>query len=114
MRHLRTFFGCPRRVRFVPQADSHAAAIDLSRYCMKLLNFCQQLAWAKRFRHILVPACGTGLLIALGHTALNIDSATHGVDDANELYQNPVSGGLNNSAAMFGDPGIDQNPCDAP
>src|SRR5262249_58790468 len=46
--------------------------------------------------------------VALGHTALNIDSAAHSIDNANELHQRPISGGFNNSAAMFGDLRIDQ------
>jgi hypothetical protein len=44
--------------------------------------------------------------VAIDHAALNIDGATHSVDDANELHQQPISGGLNNSAAMFRDLGV--------
>src|SRR5262245_29097569 len=46
--------------------------------------------------------------VAVKHATLNVDSAAHCVDDADKFYQHPVSSGLNNSAAMFGDLGIDQ------
>src|SRR4029453_3348653 len=46
--------------------------------------------------------------IALDHAALNVDGATDGVDDADELQNHPIPAGLEDSAAMLGDLGIDQ------
>jgi hypothetical protein len=42
-----------RDVRFVPKADSCSAAIEPP-LLQELTNFCQQLAWTKRFRHIVI------------------------------------------------------------
>ena len=46
--------------------------------------------------------------IALGHAALDFDRAAHGIDDAGELDQHAVAGGLDDTAGMLGDLGIDQ------
>ncbi|MGB5185065.1 MAG: hypothetical protein WBO12_23165 [Xanthobacteraceae bacterium] len=46
--------------------------------------------------------------IALDHIALNIDRAAYRVDNANELHQDAIASGFNNSAAMFGDLGINE------
>src|SRR5262245_7010293 len=46
--------------------------------------------------------------IALGHTALNVNGAAHCIDHADELYQHPITGRLDDPTAMFGDLGIDQ------
>ena len=46
--------------------------------------------------------------VALRHAALDLDRATHRVDDAGELHQQAVAGGLDDAAAMFGDLRIDQ------
>src|SRR5262249_41233766 len=42
------------------------------------------------------------LRVALGHAALYLDSAAHGVDDARECNQRAVAGGLDDAAAMLG------------
>ena len=41
--------------------------------------------------------------VALGHAALDVDGAAHGVDDAGELDQQAVAGGLDDAAAVLGD-----------
>ena len=46
--------------------------------------------------------------IALGHAALHLDRAAHRIDDAGELHQQAVAGGLDDAAAVFGDLRIDQ------
>ena len=43
--------------------------------------------------------------VALGHRPLHLDGAAHRVDDAAELDQHPVAGGLDDAAAMLGDAG---------
>ena len=46
--------------------------------------------------------------VALGHAALHLDRAAHRVDDAGELDQHAVAGGLDDAAAVLGDLGIDK------
>ena len=46
--------------------------------------------------------------VALGHLALHLDRAAHRVDDAGELDQQAVAGGLDDAAAMLRDLGIEQ------
>jgi putative ABC transport system substrate-binding protein len=46
--------------------------------------------------------------IAFDHTALNVDSAAHGIDHTDELHQHPVAGRLDNTAPVLGDLGVDQ------
>ena len=46
--------------------------------------------------------------IALGHPALHRDRAGDGVDDARELDQHAVAGGLDDAAVVLGDLRIDQ------
>src|SRR5450631_63124 len=46
--------------------------------------------------------------VPLDHAALNINGAAHGVDDADKLHQHPVARGLDDAAAVLGDPGVDQ------
>src|SRR5262249_20268494 len=45
--------------------------------------------------------------IALVHAALNLDGATHGIDDAGEFGQQAVAGGLDDAALVFVDLGIE-------
>jgi hypothetical protein len=44
----------------------------------------------------------------VGHIALDIDGAAHGVDDADELHQHTVARGLDDAAAVLGDLGVDE------
>ena len=46
--------------------------------------------------------------VALGHLALHLDRAAHRVDDAGELDEQPVAGGLDDAAAVLGDLGVDE------
>ena len=46
--------------------------------------------------------------VALGHPALHLDSKAHRVDDAGELDQHAVAGGLDDAAAVLGDLGVAQ------
>ena len=46
--------------------------------------------------------------IALGHAALDIKSAAHCVHYAAKLSQQPIAGVLDNTAAVFGNLGIDE------
>src|SRR5262245_49273621 len=46
--------------------------------------------------------------VALGHRALDFHGATHGIDRACKFDQCPVARGLDDTAAMFGDFGIDK------
>ena len=46
--------------------------------------------------------------VALGHPALHLDGAAHRIDDAGELDQQAVAGGLDDAAAVLGDLRIDQ------
>ena len=46
--------------------------------------------------------------VALGHFALHLDRAAHRVDDAGELDEQPVAGGLDDAAAVLVDLGVDQ------
>lgn len=41
------------------------------------------------------------IAVALDHAALPLDGAAHGIDDAGELDQQPVPGGLHDAAAML-------------
>ena len=43
-----------------------------------------------------------------GHLALHLDRAAHRIDDAGELDQQAVAGGLDDAAAMLGDFGVDK------
>ncbi len=45
--------------------------------------------------------------VTLGHAALDIDRATDGVDHAHEFHEHSIARRLDDSAAMFGDLGID-------
>ena len=49
-----------------------------------------------------------GRLGALGHRRLPLGRAAHRIDDAGELDQQPVAGGLDDAAVVRGDLGIDQ------
>ena len=51
--------------------------------------------------------------IALSHAALDCDGAAHGFDDAGELRQQSVAGGLDNASAVLVDRRIDQRRADA-
>src|SRR5262249_9176556 len=53
-------------------------------------------------------ACRRDIRIAPGHLRLDLGSALHRVDDALELYQQPVTGGLDDAPTMSGDRGVDQ------
>src|SRR5207247_4798418 len=46
--------------------------------------------------------------VALRHRLLHRDGAAHRVDDAAELDQHPVAGGLDDATLVLGDAGIDQ------
>jgi hypothetical protein len=46
--------------------------------------------------------------VALHHATLNIKSTAHGVDHAAELGQHSIAGVLDNTAAVFGNLGIDE------
>ena len=41
--------------------------------------------------------------VALRHSALHLDGAAHRIDDAGELDQDAVAGGLDDAAAVLGD-----------
>ena len=45
--------------------------------------------------------------ILTGHAALNLNRAASGIHRAGELHQQPVTGGLDDAAAMSGDGGVD-------
>ncbi len=53
-------------------------------------------------------AIGGDLGIARRHRALHVDGAAHGIDDAGELDQQAVAGGLHQAAAMVGDGGLEK------
>src|SRR5205823_14268244 len=44
--------------------------------------------------------------IALGHRVLHLDRAMHRVDDAGELDEETVTGGLDDAATMLPDPAV--------
>src|ERR1035437_9370003 len=46
--------------------------------------------------------------VALCHAALDIDRATDGIDHAHELHEHSIARRFDDSAAMFGDLGIDE------
>ena len=46
--------------------------------------------------------------VVRGHGALNFHRAAQGFDDAWELDQNAVAGGIGDAAIMFGNLGIDE------
>src|SRR4029077_17444908 len=48
-------------------------------------------------------AFGWHIHVALGHLALDVDGAPNRIDDAGELDEQAVAGGLDDAAAMFGD-----------
>src|SRR6202022_1945882 len=48
------------------------------------------------------------ICVALHHATLNIKSTAHGVDHAAELGQHSITGVLDNTAAVFGNLGIDE------
>jgi hypothetical protein len=58
---------------------------------------------APRSRHTRIPQ---------SHLALNLGCAAHRVDDAGELYEQSVAGGLDDAPAMLLDLGIAQLPPD--
>jgi hypothetical protein len=45
--------------------------------------------------------------VAFNHAALNVDGATHRVDDTSKLDEHAVAGGLDNAAAVLGDLRVD-------
>ena len=51
---------------------------------------------------------GSYIGIAFGHAALNVDRVAHRVDDADEFHQHAVARGLDDTATVLGDLGIDQ------
>ncbi len=53
---------------------------------------------------------GGDLGVARDHAALQVDRAAHRIDDALELHQNAVVGGLDDAPAVLRDLGIDQLP----
>ena len=46
--------------------------------------------------------------IALGHAALHVHRAANRIDDASELQQQAVAGGLDHATGVFADLGVDQ------
>jgi len=48
--------------------------------------------------------------LAVEHPALHLGSAAHRVDDARKLREQAVAGGLDDTAPMFRDLGVDQLP----
>ena len=48
--------------------------------------------------------------VAVGHAALDFDSAAHRVDGASEFHQQSIAGGLDDLAAVLPDLWIDQRP----
>ena len=46
--------------------------------------------------------------VALGHRLLHLDRAAHRIDDAGELDQQAVAGGLDDAAVVLGDLRIDE------
>jgi hypothetical protein len=54
------------------------------------------------------PLLFRDIAIALNHAALDVHGTTHGIDSTAELGQQPVSRVLDDTAAMFGDLGIDK------
>ncbi len=46
--------------------------------------------------------------VALGHAALNLDGAAHGIDDAGEFDEQPVARRLDDAALMLGDLRVDE------
>ena len=52
-------------------------------------------------------SAGTSAL-RVDHAALNLDGAAHRVDDAGELHQQAVAGGLDDATAVLVDLGIDE------
>ena len=46
--------------------------------------------------------------VALGHRLLHLDRAAHRIDDAGELDQQAVAGGLDDAAVVLGDLRVDQ------
>ena len=48
-------------------------------------------------------AVRSGAGVALRHRLLHLDRAAHRIDDAGKFHQQPVAGGLDDAAAVFGD-----------
>ena len=46
--------------------------------------------------------------VPLGHRLLHFDGATHRIDDAGKFHQQPIAGGLDDAAMVFGDLRIDE------
>ena len=51
--------------------------------------------------------------VALGHAVLQFDRAAHGVDNATELDDQPVTGALDHAAVVEGDRRVDGGRCAA-
>ena len=47
-------------------------------------------------------------LVSLGHPLLHSDTAAYRVDDARKLHQQTVAGGLDDTAVVLGDLGIEE------
>jgi hypothetical protein len=56
------------------------------------------------------PIVDRNIRIAFRHAALDVDRAHDGIDHAWEFEQQAVAGRLDDPAAVFGDPGVDQRP----
>jgi len=54
------------------------------------------------------PLVGSDTRVALGHAALHVDRAAHGIDHAREFQEQTVAGRLDDAAVMFGDLGVDE------
>ena len=46
--------------------------------------------------------------VAFDHLALNLNRASHRIDDTGELDQGAVAGGFDKAAVVLLDPGVDQ------
>ena len=90
------------RHRLQPRRDVHTVAVDVVGVADDVADIDADAE--------LDPSLRRHRLVPLGHAALHIDRAAHGIDRAGELDQHPIAGGLDDTAAMAGDGGIDNSP----
>jgi hypothetical protein len=85
---------------FQPCGDVHAVAVDI-------LLFEDNVAEIDADAE-LNPLVLRGSRVALGHTLLHFDGATHCLDDARELDEDAVTGGLDDAPVVLLDLRVDQ------
>jgi hypothetical protein len=88
------------RQRLEPRCDVHAVAVNV----IPVDDDVADVDANTKFD----PLLRRHARIALGHATLDINGATHRINDAGELEQKSVAGGLDDATPVLGNLGVDQ------